>query len=241
MKHTSWFKAVRLIINPETLPLFLIGAIFLSILGDSISKIVFFLFGDTITAATTIAVSAVLILFLSLWIIAKRLEKQEKPKVNLDKHPPKAHRGLILLVSRPEPCRSAINYHQNKLEKCWLICSAQSLSIAQELHQEFSALPQVKFSDPIVINDVYDPLEFYYCVKKIYQNLPEGWTQKDIIADFTGMTAQGSVGAVLASSLSKGHLQYTPAEYLEGKPTGRSLEPMEIVIKLKQRNRTNST
>lgn len=53
--------------------------------------------------------------------------------------------------------------------------------------------------EPIVINDIYDPLEFYRQVKRIYQNLPNNWTKKDIIADFTGMTAQGSVGMALAS------------------------------------------
>lgn len=60
--------------------------------------------------------------------------------------------------------------------------------------------------------------------------LTQGWTPDDIIADFTGMTAQASVGMVLASLSVQSPLQYTPAQSQDGKPTGRSLNPIEITL-----------
>jgi hypothetical protein len=145
--------------------------------------------------------------------------------------PPSKHRGLILLVSRLESCQTAIRYHSPVLEYCWLICSPQSLQLAQQLKQEFSNL---KIPKPIVVNDVYDPQEFYQEVKKIYTKLlPPKLTEKDVIADFTGMTAQASVGMVLAARSLQGELQYTPAEVnAEGQPTGHSSSPMKIEIVL---------
>lgn len=169
-----------------------------------------------------------------MWLLGKILDKQlQSPQLNLDKQPPIKHRGLILLVSRPEPCKAAIDFHSSVLERCWLICSPSTLSIANELKQEFTKL---KIADPIVVNDVYDPLEFFQKVKRIYSNLPQGWTGDDVIADFTGMTAQGSVGMVLASLSPEHQLQYTPAELKEGKLTGRCLLPIEIVLKRQLNN-----
>ena len=49
------------------------------------------------------------------------------------------------------------------------------------------------------INDVFDPLEYRDAVEHIYVALPEGWTDNDVIVDFTGMTSCGSVGSVLAA------------------------------------------
>ncbi|MEG4633852.1 hypothetical protein QUB56_30485 [Microcoleus sp. AR_TQ3_B6] len=59
-----------------------------------------------------------------------------------------------------------------------------------------------------------------------------------MIADFTGMTVLGSVGMVLACRSLGNQLQYTPADLKDdGKPSGRSLNPLELVFKLLSNNR----
>ncbi|MEH1797026.1 MULTISPECIES: CRISPR-associated protein [unclassified Nostoc] len=223
-----FFQAAKIFFNPETLVPFIIGTIFLSVLGNALTQILFNVFGTTTTAAVGIALGSVLIFMFSVWFLAKSLSKVRSPEIDLGKLPPKKHKGLMLLVSRHEPCKKAIEYHLPELEYCWLICSSQSLDLAKKLKQDF---PTLKIAEPIVVNDIYDPLEFYQVVKKIYKNLPPGWTIEDAIADFTGMTAQGSVGMVLASLSVQSLLQYTPAEFKDGQPTGYSLNPIEITLK----------
>lgn len=231
-------QVARVFFTPETLFPFIIGAIFLAVLGNAVTQILFSVFGTTAQASLYIALGAVLIFGAMVWLFGKGLEKLQSPQLNLDKQPPVKHRGLILLVSRPEPCKAAIAFHSPVLERCWLICSASTLYIAKELKEE---LTQLKIADPIVVNDVYDPIEFYQKVKGIYKNLPDNWTGEDVIADFTGMTAHGSVGMVLAS-MSPGHqLQYTPAEMKDEKMTGRSLMPIEIVLKRQLNNTGRQT
>lgn len=226
--------------SPETLFPFIIGAIFLAVLGNSVSQILSNIFGDSVEASFRIALGSVLIFGSMVWVLQKKLEKQlQSPPLNLDKQPPVKHRGLILLVSRPEPCKAAIEFHSPVLERCWLICSQSTLSTAKELKQE---LTQLQIADPIVVNDVYDPIEFFRAVKRIYGNLPQGWNGEDVIADFTGMTVLGSVGMVLACRSLGNQLQYTPAEFKDdGKPSGRSLMPIEIVLKPQSNNRGTQT
>lgn len=228
---TYWNRVINKIIQPRNLVYLFIATIFLSVLGNAVNKVLSFIIEDTLKGYIIIFILAFVIFFLFVFIVAKRLELQEKPRIELNKSSPKPHKGLILLVSRLEPCRKAIEHHQKELKKCWLICSISSQQTAQDLQKEFSHLSGIKNSERRIINDVYDPLEFSDCVKTIYQKLPSGWTVEDVITDFTGMTALGSVGTALASVISQSHLQYTPAEYMEGQPTGKSLKPIEIIIK----------
>jgi hypothetical protein len=235
--RTNFSQVARVFFTPETLFPFIIGAIFLAVLGNSVTQILFSVFGTSAEASLYIALGSVLIFGSSVWLFGKGLEKLRSPQMNLNKQPPIKHQGLILLVSRLEPCKAAIDFHSPVLKCCWLICSTTTLSIANELKQEF---PNIKIPAPIVVNDVYDPIEFFQEIKRIYRDLPEGWTEEEVIADFTGMTAQASVGMVLASLSPEHQLQYTPAEFSDGKPTGRSLMPIEIVLKKQSNHQGNS-
>jgi hypothetical protein len=84
--------------------------------------------------------------------------------------------------------------------------------------------------EPIIINDVYDLLEFRTPVGKIYRGLPDGRSESDVISDYVGMTAHGSVGMVLACVASRRPLQYTPARFDEQLKATASLDPIEIVL-----------
>ncbi|KYC40396.1 CRISPR-associated protein [Scytonema hofmannii PCC 7110] len=234
--RNNFAQTAKIFFNPETLIPFFIGSIFLSVLGNAITQILGNLFGNTTTAALGIILGSILVLIFSVWLVTKSLTKVRSPQIDLGKLPPIKHKGLMLLVSREEPCRKAIEYHLPELEGCWFICSSQTLDLAKKLTQDF---PKLKVPEPIVINDIYDPLEFYQEVRKIYKYLPQGWIVEDVIADFTGMTAQASVGMVIASLFEKSSLQYTPAELKDRKPTGCSLNPIEITFKEQFRKQTN--
>ena len=229
--QNNLFQVAKRFFNPETLIPFFLGAIFLSVLGNAISDILKAIIGDSIGSAIKISIGSILIFIFCVWLLNKSLNTN-LPPMDLGKSSPRKHRGLILLVSREEPCRKAIKHHYPKLEYCWLICSLQTSNIAKQLEQDF---PKLKIPQLQIINDVYDPIEFSRAVTKIYDRLPNGLTKNDVISDFTGMTAQGSVGMTIASLLMrKSRLQYTPAELRDGKPTGNSLNPIEIVLNRKR-------
>lgn len=220
-------RVIKQFFSSEYIYLFIPGAIVLAIIGNAVSTVLFNLIGSTTSSAITIIIGAVLIFLFAAWTIAK-LSNKSTPAIDLGKAPPDRHLGLILLVSRDEPCRTAIQYHLPALKYCWLICSTQTLSTARQIQAEF---PGVNIPEPWVINDVFDPIEFNEAVRKIYEKLPSKLTVEDVIADFTGMTAQGSVGMVLVSKFfPTAKFQYTPAELSDGKPTGRSLNPIGITI-----------
>jgi hypothetical protein len=148
----------------------------------------------------------ILAVTLTYFGINQRLNRLQRTKLDIGKRPPHQFNGLILLVSNADPCRTAIRYHLPRLQRCWLICSLQTLDLARQIAREF---PLVCQDDPMIINDVYDPLEFRDTVNEIYRDrLPKGWAESTVIADYTGMTAHGSVGMTLACIGTDRALQY---------------------------------
>jgi hypothetical protein len=154
-------------------------------------------------------------------------------EVNQQRQAPDRKKGLILLVSRVEPCKKAIEYHAGTeanpgtLKKCWLISSAQKQGEVDALQKMLESRGiNVVVSQPIA--DIFDPRLSYQEVLTIYRNIPTDWQVEDVIADFTGLTAPASVGMVLACMAVGGELEYTPAQFDEsGKPT-TSLEPIAV-------------
>lgn len=214
--------------EPDTLVPFLIGTLFLSVTGNAASDILKIIFGDDIQGLAKIIFGSTIIFIICVWLVGKALNKSPK-LLDFSRANPKKHKGLILLVSREEPCRKAIEHHLPELKYCWLIHSTQSFPIIEKLQDEF---PQVTFVEPerLIVNDVFDPIKFADLVRDIYNALPNDCTKEEIIADFTGMTAQGSVGMAIASLLMRQtKLQYTPAAIRDGVPT-HSLNPIEIVL-----------
>jgi hypothetical protein len=223
------FKTAKRFFEPNTLTPFLIGTMFLSVIGNAFSDILKIVFGDDIQSLFKISAGSIIIFIICIWLFDKALNKPEK-QFDLSRAKPKKHKGLILLVSKEEPCRKAIEYHLKDLKYCCLIHSSQSLPIVEILRTDY---PQITFVEPdrLIVNDIFDPIKFASLVREIYDALPADCSKQEIIGDFTGMTAQGSVGMAIASLLERQtKLQYTPAATnKEGKPT-HSLEPIEIII-----------
>lgn len=232
--RNSFTQATKVFFNPETILPFMLGSVFLSIFGSSVYDILKNALGSQTSDLVKIAIGALLIFLLSAgvayWSISRRIADRDRDSLFLKKKKPRKYRGLILLVSKIEPCEQAIRYHLPELKRCWLVCSEQSLSTAEELRQKF---PQVCQDTPIVIKDVYDPREFCDHIDDIYcKYLPQDWAESDVIADFTGMTAHGSVGMALATLGTNRPLQYTPADKPNSSPMRplRSLYPIEIIL-----------
>jgi hypothetical protein len=226
--RVSFSYSLKQFFSPEAFLPFLVGAICLAVVGNEITDVLNKLFGDPIKVMLSIAFSALLVLLFCAWGFKQWVSRLAQPPAEFKQRPPEFKRGLILLVSKPETCSKAIEYHLPILERCWLLCSLQSLQVAENLRNEFSA--QVKMPDPVIINDVNSPLEFADRVNEIYAHLPEGWRDNDVIADYTGMTAHGSVGMALACLAPARPLQYTPGRYDAGLQAVAPLDPIEITL-----------
>jgi hypothetical protein len=235
-------QAIKVVFSPETILPFLIGSICLAVFGSAIYDILKNEFGSTTPALIRLGAIAFLILCLAVGVvggvISRRLSRLsvEVPFEVQQKQLTRKYRGLILLVSQPEACATAIRFHLGNqvgdLERCWLVSSQQKLAIAEDLVRQF---PQVCVDKPILINDIYNPLEFYDRIQEIYANrLPSGWQESNVIADYTGMTAHASVGTVLACVGTTRPLQYTPAKIdAQGKIIG-SLDPIRVELRRQQ-------
>jgi hypothetical protein len=233
--RSNFSKAAAIFFSPETLFPFLVGSIFLAVLGNAVWQIAVNIIGTSTIAAVQIALVSMLIFFISVWLFARGLNQLDPPQIP-DTHIPEKHNGLILLVSQFEPCNKAIQYHLPTLKRCWLLHSAQTEAIALEVMRAFADTPDLTFI-PIPVKNIYDPMEFYNLVRIIYAKLPPLWRAKDVIADYTGMTAHGSVGMVLASLNPRAPLQYIPSD---PKHPNKSLSPIEIKLTRNPQGRSAS-
>jgi hypothetical protein len=227
-------QTLKIFFNPETFLPFLVGSVFLAVFGNAIYDILTNLFGSSIPALVRLAAISLMIFVVAViavgWVISRRLARLpvDIPFEVQQKALDRRYKGLILLVSQPAACETAIRFHLPVLQRCWLVCSTKTLEDAQALCQQF---PAICVDQPIVVNDIYNPLEFRARINAIYRaRLPKGWHESEVIADYTGMTAHASVGTVLACVGTSRPLQYTPAQVdRQGKIAG-SLNPIRILL-----------
>lgn len=232
---TPLSQSLKIFFNPETIAPFLLGSVVLTILGNTIYDILKNTFGtDTPDLLRTGSIALLILVFavvLVEWTITQRIKQlpHTVPFEVQQKQLERQYKGLILLVSQPEACETAIRFHLPTLKRCWLICSPLTLEKAQDLCRRF---PKVCLDPPIVVNDIYNPLDFRAHVTTIYRTrLPRGWQESEVIADYTGMTAHASVGTVLACVGTERPLQYTPAKVdSQGRIVG-SLNPIRIWLR----------
>lgn len=223
-----FWRAWARIFSTETLIPFLLSAVCLSVLGNAVTQLLNNWLGTSSRAAIQIVIGTGLVLCLAAAALALALARQRPAPVDLGKELPRSRRGLILLVSKPEVPRKAMKHHIPMLECCWLICSRESHAVAEKLKEEFA--DRVKKIEIVFVNDVNDPLAFSEQVNLIYGHLPSGWREDDVIADYTGMTAHGSVGMALACISPQRPMQYTPAIYSKELQAHEPLDPFEIVL-----------
>lgn len=211
--------------TPEAWVPFLVGAMFLSVLGNAVYGLLTDMLGATRWALVGITIGASLIFGLCVWFFTKVVARIQFRPVGIHTRAPAKHKGLILLVSRVEACEKAIVSHRPVLQQVWLLCSTKTLEMAEQIR---SANADLVVNDPIVVNDLYNPLEVKGWIEKIYAGPPADWQESDLIADYTGMTAHCSVGMALACLSPTRHLQYTPAIFDANLNAVGSGEPVEV-------------
>ncbi len=227
-------QVARDLLQSQNFLLYLIALIPVHFFCDSLYGLVQKILGDSPSAYWSILLGSVLVfVFVVAWFLLSRPDLPVIGEGLGNKKKPKPHRGLIFLVSRAEACRTATEFHREKLEQVWLIHSNRpdSKRAAEEIQKELKAIASIKTVTLIPISDPYDPKLYYMEVRKIYGALPAGLSSSDVISDYAGMTAHGSVGMALACMTYGWPLEYTPAKVdNEGKPIG-SLDPIKVTLR----------
>jgi len=141
---------------------------------------------------------------------------------------PACQRGLIFMFSNEATLREAIQYHQPRLEHCWLLVTQQTQAEADRLKGQFSG---VNFDD-VFIPGLYNTQACYQAVRDIYQReAPRlGFMPGEIVADITGGTKPMTVGMLLACMEGGYPIEHVPAQY-DGKRVVGPLPPIEIRIR----------
>lgn len=209
---------------------FLAGAVAVAVLGNAAYDLLKRAAGDDARVLAGVAAGAVGLLVgaagLLTWWAAR-------PGVIVPPRgvPAVPRRGLVLLVSRAEPCREVIRHHRSAVRRVWLVCSPDSAPVAQAVAADPELTADGRAVEVLTVDDVYDPRGvFDAVVGGVFGRLPPGWTPADVIGDFTGLTAPASVGLVLGCLQAGGAVEYTPAEYDADRRPVRPLPPVEVTF-----------
>lgn len=228
MQAKSYSSAWQLLFSPEAIIPFLLGSLMMAVAGNALYELLTNLLGTNSKAIIAIGFGALLVMAGAVIALKHFVNRLQAAPALVGKKSPEPRKGLILMVSDPEPCRKAIEWHKKTLDNCWLLYSSRSQDNAEELRGELHQAG-IK-TEMIFISDVYDPIEFKDKVESIYASLPEGWTESDVILDFTGMTGCASVGSVVACLDEARPKQYTPGQYNEKMEAMQPLDPVEIIL-----------
>jgi hypothetical protein len=241
MQWRPILRHLRKIFTPEAVIPFIVGALCLGVLSNAVFTLLTNWLGTVSSSLFMIIAGSLSILVAAAVVTARALNRNQSILGDPSRRRPEPRRGLIFLVSQNEVVfREALKPHEATLQRVWLVCSKQTLPIAQRLKEEQEHHGRIV--DELVINDVHDPFEFYNQVKVIRARLPEGWSAADVIADYVGMTAHASVGMVLGCLFTGFPLQYTPGAYDDQLKAIRPLPSFEVELKFVKPNaRASST
>jgi len=216
----------------------LIGAVVIPMLTSVLNNIIAKALGETLTSLLIIA-STLIGLAVILYVLYRLLAPRPKVRMVLDTDKPPQYKGLIAFVGTgrkvegkrkfPESAIPAIEYHlrdaQGKpvLRICWLIATEdpRSMGMAREIQEKYQAQGvDVRIK---CLHSAFDMREAYETVMEIYRSeLPEGWSEKDVIADITGGTKPMTLGMVLACWPTQ------PMQYMTGRQEKIESYPMRI-------------
>jgi hypothetical protein len=227
----TFSSGFQILFTPEALIPFLIGSLALAIAGSALFQLIVNWIGTNNLSLVGLFVASLLVLIGAAWTLSVIVHRLKPCPPLLNKTAPEKRKGLILLVSNEPSARKAIEWHRGELRFCWMFCSdqPQSSGIAGRLKDEL--IRQGMDARILLINDVYDPLEYKDQVERIYAELPSGLEESDLILDYTGMTACASVGTVLACLHENRRIQYTPAQFDPSLKALQPLDPIEVSLR----------
>jgi hypothetical protein len=169
-----------------------------------------------------------------------RLALRELEPTVTSGQPPPPCKGLVVLVSHGygvATAKKAIEYHQARLERLWMVHSEMSLADAEEIRRELLAAGKLRHGliAPIPLSnaDFADPGKVQEAIEtNVYGQLPESWRESDVILDITGGQKQTTAGAFLAGLPKGRRLEVNKFAKIDPQ-TGRGEEPgdpVEITI-----------
>jgi hypothetical protein len=208
--------------------MFLFAGAALGVLGSAVYQLLTNWLSTRNYAVVGIIIGAVLVLVAVQWVLSRWVQRLRPSLPVPNKQTPAPCRGLICLVSNEPTLRKALAWHQTSLQWCRLICSEQSMPLAQKVRDELQA--QGKDAELVFIHDVLDPVACRDTVDRLYSNLPADLDESEVILDFTGMTSIVSVGAVLGCLDEKRPIQYTPGVFDTELKVQHPRDPIEIVL-----------
>jgi hypothetical protein len=219
---------LQLMLTPEALVPFFFGAIALGIVGNAAYDGLLGVFGGSMRTIGMIAGGSIAVMIGCALVFARVVNRVRQRPPLPGKSKPTPRKGLIVLVSNPVSLKKAVDYHAGTLEHCWFVVSAQSRPKAEPIEQSLQS--QNKATHWVMVDDVYDPIEIRNKISGIYDRLPEGISEPDVILDFTGMTSVASVGSVLACLNSARPIQYTPPVFNATMQPVGAQDPIEITL-----------
>lgn len=161
--------------------------------------------------------------------------------VGLTGKPEKKYKGLIVLCSVGKGISSAedaIKYHYEKLEICWLVTGGEeSKKSADDMIKKLGYSEKLFNFIEISPQDANDPYKVYKKIEdKIYNKLPEGIKESDIIGDYTGGTKSMTAGLMLACLSPSRNFQFIKPNEVDNNGYAihnKGTEPMEVNINFK--------
>ena len=232
-------SGLQLITAPRTLTTFVFGGVAIGVLGNAVYQLLTNWLSARNSALLGIIIGAVVVLASALMVL-NHLANRFRPSLpGTRERQPRPHRGLICLTSKEPTLRKALEWHNELLRWCWLVCSEESWPLASRLKAELAE--QGKIVELVLVKNVLDAVECRNAIDRIYSTLPDGLAESDVILDFTGMTAIASVGAVLACMNGQRPIQYTPGIFDSHLQILRPREPIEIVLDWQSLSRSPAT
>lgn len=227
-------STVLLFLETRSIVLFIVGAICIGVVSNAVYDWLMDWLGPNPLVVFILGLVAFIALVVFVhWFREFAQRRARNSRLRAEEYEtPQCKRGCIVLVSQVEAAKTGLKPHLDSLQRCWLIHSAQSKEQAEDVARW---LDDNKDGAVVVelrqVDDVSNPIEFYKVVGSIYSSLPSGLQPNDVIADFTGLTKNASVGMVLACLDADRELQYVAEERrADGTGTRRSLPPRAIVL-----------
>lgn len=213
MRRQHFAQAWQLLFTPGAIVPFVVATLALTVIGSATYDLLLGWFGENPFDLLRLILLALLVLVVTVVVLVRFVGRIRVTPPGSSVRQPEKRKGLIVLVSREETGRSAIDYHIGTLERCWLVCSTAGQSSSAAVNLQSHCEGKNVAASVVPVKDAFDAMEIRDRVHEIFATLPDGWTDTDIIADFTGMTAPASVGMVLACLSPSRALQYVTAQY----------------------------